>query len=77
MSTRRQQWRDGLARAQRARSALTPRLQRGGDWLNRHPWARPAVALLGGLLVARLLPRPAQWGHGGGLLLRALRLQRP
>ncbi|MBU6403502.1 MAG: hypothetical protein KGL09_04930 [Pseudomonadota bacterium] len=45
--------------------------------MNRHPWARPAVALLGGLLVARLLPRPAQWGHGGGLLLRALRLLRP
>lgn len=76
MNTHRQRWLDGVARVQRARAALTPRLQRGGDWLDRHSWARPAAALLGGWLLARLLPRPARLRHGGAWLLRAWRLLR-
>lgn len=54
-----------------------PQLQRGGDWLDQHPWVRPVVALCGGLLAARLLPRPALLRRGGEVLLHALRLLRP
>ncbi len=77
MSARRHPWQDGVARAQRARVALMPRLQRGGAWLDQHPWVRPVAALCGGLLAARLLPRPASLRRGGEALLRALRLLRP